>query len=95
MNPDTNKFEKLSELQDDIERQIDEAMGKVNPKLLRPDGTPVPKSWTIFTVGELVVIKNYSFKVVHIGESHILFEPVSIEEVSKIDKVNKKNRSYP
>ena len=44
--------------------------------LLRPDGSPVPKHWSIFTVGEQVVIKNYTFKVAYIGETAILFEPV-------------------
>jgi hypothetical protein len=44
--------------------------------LLRPDGTPVPKHWSVFRVGENVVIKEYTFKVAYIGESNILFEPV-------------------
>lgn len=44
--------------------------------LLRPDGTPVPKHWSIFRVGENVVIKDYTFKVAYIGEGNILFEPV-------------------
>ncbi len=64
MNPDTNKFEKL-------EKGL---FGDAN--LTRPDGSPVPKDWSIFTVGEEVTIKDYTFKVAYIGESVILFEPV-------------------
>jgi len=48
--------------------------------LVRPDGSPVPKSWTVFSIDELVEIKGYTFKVAHIGESHILFEPVKSED---------------
>ena len=43
---------------------------------VRPDGSPVPEHWSIFTVGEEVTIKDYTFKVAYIGESAILFEPV-------------------
>jgi hypothetical protein len=52
-------------------------------QLLRPDGTPVPKHWSVFKVGEQVVIKNYTFKVAYIGESNILFEPVGLVVVGK------------
>jgi hypothetical protein len=45
------------------------------PRLLRPDGSEVPEHWSVFTVGERVVVKNYTFKVAHIGESHLLLEP--------------------
>jgi hypothetical protein len=44
--------------------------------LLRPDGSAVPAHWAVFTVGEHVVIKDYTFKVAYIGETAILFEPV-------------------
>jgi len=46
------------------------------PILVRPDGSPVPEGWDVFAIDEHVVIKNYTFKVAHIGEKHILFEPV-------------------
>lgn len=45
--------------------------------LVRPDGSPVPKTWKVFAEGELVVIKDYTFKVAYINESSITFEPVS------------------
>lgn len=90
MNPETNKFESLTteslnktvkHLEDEVS---DEALkllqlSSSHSGLFRPDGSPVPKHWTIFAIGELVVIKDYTFKVAHIGESHILFEPVSLE----------------
>lgn len=50
--------------------------GKGDTQLVRPDGSPVPKHWSVFKVGEEIVIKNYTFKVAYIGETAILFEPV-------------------
>jgi hypothetical protein len=64
MNPNTNKFEPLLEA------------GAGLSQLLRPNGEPVPKHWTVFRVGELVEIKGYTFKVGYVGESAVLFEPV-------------------
>ncbi|MDD5542920.1 MAG: hypothetical protein PHX83_07065 [Acidobacteriia bacterium] len=61
MNPETNRFETLTPFAD---------------QLVRPNGEPVPKHWTQFTVGENVVIKDYTFKVAYVGETSILFEPV-------------------
>ena len=61
MNPFTNKFEPLLE-----------NIGQ----LFRPDGTPVPKHWCVLKEGELVVLKNYSFEVVRIGEGYLVLEPV-------------------
>jgi hypothetical protein len=85
MNPDTNKFEPLTDAdqlpkeQRAAAQKLLDAIGSLkagHSALLRPDGTPVPKHWSVFTVGERVVIKDYTFKVVYIGESNILFEPV-------------------
>lgn len=70
MNPDTNKFEELSEAASSISDKLQ------GISLIRPDGSPVPKHWSTFTAGEEVVIKGYTFKVAYIGESNILFEPV-------------------
>lgn len=69
MNPETNKFEILDEIRSSL---------TANTRLLRQDGTPVPDHWTIFHVGEIVIIKDYTFKVAYIGESVILFEPYNI-----------------
>jgi hypothetical protein len=77
MNPETNKFEPLHE--ESFRDKFAEEISKLedNISLFRPDGTKVPKNWTIFTVGELVEIKHYTFKVAYINESTIIFEPVS------------------
>ena len=87
MNPDTNKFEQLIEGKptiDKLKKAIEAGqMPDLSPSglvLLRSDGSPVPKSWTIFRIGELVVIKDYTFRVAYIGESNILFEPVKPDE---------------
>jgi len=78
MNPETNKFEVLSS----DTKKIADKINEYNPDtfvknvLLRPDGSPVPKHWSIFTVGEKYVINDYTFKCAYIGETSILFEPV-------------------
>ena len=92
MNPDTNRFEPLvmkderKEHNKDQEaardrRQVEAQLQKVAAKMLptdlvRPDGSPVPQNWSIFTVGELVVFKDYTYRVAYINESSITFEPV-------------------
>lgn len=63
MNPDKNMFEQLMTALD-------------KDKLVRPDGSDVPKHWSIFSVGENYVINNYTFRCAYIGETSILFEPV-------------------
>lgn len=60
MNPDTHRLEPLSTVMDE---------------LVRPDGTPVPKTWKIFAVGEIVEVNETLFVVAHIGEQHVLLEP--------------------
>jgi ribonuclease BN (tRNA processing enzyme) len=80
MNPDTNKFEQLhTALQTEVEALTLKAKAgieKASATLVRPNGQPVPETWTQFQTGETVVIKNYTFKVAYIGETAILFEPV-------------------
>ncbi len=68
MNPDTNRFEPLTE--------VTAHLGTVS--LLRPDGSPVPAHWCVFAVGELVSIRNCTFRVAYVGEAAILFEPAGI-----------------
>ena len=91
MNPDTNKFENLN-LPDGF---TEDSGGEFFRKLVRPDGTPVPKHWTVFSVDEEVVIKNYTFKVGHIGESHILFEPVGVPEIGPKQRHQEVLKSNP
>jgi hypothetical protein len=76
MNPDTNKFEALTE---ELSKKVDSL--KLPGQLLRPNGEPVPQHWTQFQMDELVVIKNYTFRVKYIGESAILFEPIGPSDI--------------
>lgn len=85
INPETNRFEKLFEVSKDTEKAnelVKKAIadGRIkdmsSPKLLRPDGSPVPDHWPIFSEGEEISIKGYTFKVKAIGEDYLLFEPV-------------------
>ena len=82
MNPETNKFEALSEEQS--VRQQDTYMQKqleqlkqviASDSLLRPDGTPVPEHWTVLKVDEVIRIKTHNFKVVYINEGTLVLEP--------------------
>lgn len=90
MNPETNRFEKLTELTENpgyeaqlaqrYEAKMAETLAKASPQLLRPDGSPVPETWSTYREGELVVVKGYTFRVAHIGESYLVLEPVAPED---------------
>lgn len=88
LNPDTGRFENLTEpefgqsdrmevLANEIEGRFDEVERiAASPNgLVRPDGSPVPNDWPIFSMEELIVIKGASFRVAYIGDTAILFEP--------------------
>ncbi len=90
MNPDTNRFEPLTEqlteplsaIEEEFAKQMKTAVEapyggftKSQAELVRPDGTPVPKHWSTFTVGNKYEINGYTFTCAYIGETSILFEP--------------------
>jgi hypothetical protein len=72
MNPDTNKLEILREV--GLGEKIGSALDCV-PGLVRPDGSPVPKTWSIFTEGEEIIVKDYRFTVVYFNAETIVLEP--------------------
>lgn len=84
MNPDTNKFEMLQSAEEAqregraLNREMRRALETASGKLFRPDGTEVPKHWSIFKVGERYVIEGYTFECKYIGETSILFEPAEM-----------------
>ena len=82
MNPNTNRFEQLvpQALEDEVEK-LKATLAGQSP-LVRPDGSPVPETWSTFSQGEQVVIKGYTFRVAYIGETAILFEPVGPEHLT-------------
>jgi len=71
MNPETNRFETL----DMTWRAMQE-----RSQLVRPNGQPVPPHWPVFSVGELVTLKDYTFRVAYINEGTLLLEPVRPED---------------
>lgn len=83
MNPDTNRFEPLTDAAGEKKPDPHEHPDKDPLALLRPDGSPVPSHWPVFAVGEMVVIKDYTFRVAYIGETAILFEPVGLPIVGE------------
>lgn len=91
MNPDTNRFEPLKEQQGEHNKtqeeqrrlqrmelaQIKRLFATQPPmSLLRPDDSPVPQNWSVFTVGERVVLKDYTFRVAYIDGVSITLEPI-------------------
>jgi hypothetical protein len=82
MNPDTNKFEGLfkisAEQQEELLQRTKVELQDDIDRLRRADGSPVPNHWSVFAVGENVVVKDYTFKIAHIGEGYMVLEPVGI-----------------
>ncbi len=80
MNPDTSKFEILHE---EISTKLHKIKNtKQTDQLVRPNGEPVPSHWSIFKVGEKVIIKDYTFEIKYIGETSILLEPVGLPDLT-------------
>lgn len=73
MNPETGKFEPLKATDEK------DGVGNFFRQLLRLDGSPVPRHWAIFSVDELVTVKDTTFKVAYINESTLILEPVPID----------------
>lgn len=95
MDPDSNKFVRLSQTSTDpagdAQEEIAQELLRMQAQMLKqggtpdpaalstlvlPDGKPIPSHWAVFTVGEQVVVKGYTFRVAYIGESTLLLEPV-------------------
>ena len=98
MNPETNKLEPLHEKAvRDLVKEAKQAQGSKmlesfkaqlegkESVLVRPDGSPVPKQWAVFRIGEKVVLKNYTFMIAGIGEHSLLLEPVGPVMVGQVD----------
>lgn len=81
-NEETNRIDLLSPDDTDAMAELQvrrEALEtEMRTHLVRPDGSPVPAHATLFTNDELVVIKDYTYRVAYINESSITFEPVGV-----------------
>lgn len=82
LNRETNKIEPVTEVDDAL---LAEKMARLqlqddafHPGIVRADGSPVPKTWALFKVGELVVLKDNTFKVAHFNESCVVLEPADL-----------------
>ena len=97
MDPEANKLVPLIKQDDDemadvVARFTD--MGsrfskKYRENVLTDDGRPVPRDWAVFNVGDERDIDGHRFRVAHIGEKHLLLEPVGPVVVKK-KIINKK-----
>jgi len=81
LNPESNKFEKARQITQEEFDKLSDQLSDMHSQLVKIDGSPIPKHWTVFKVGELITIKDYTFKVAYIGESNILFEPVRAGDI--------------
>ena len=99
MDPESNRFKPLTEaspkdVKKALQREVHNLQGGMTKmagtpdpealsELVLPDGKSIPSHWAVFTVGEDVVIKGYTFRVAYIGDTSILFEPVGIPIVGE------------
>jgi hypothetical protein len=88
MNPNTNKFEKVSSDEDtynqeEANKELLKILKSEQRKFKRADGSPVPEHWPVFELGEHIVIKDYTFKVAYVGETSILFEPIGTSNIKQ------------
>lgn len=90
MNPHTNRFEPLRppsaeeqlathiaqmhEYQRLLSKGYQGPSPVVQAALAREDGSPVPLTWSTYSVGEEVVVKNYRFRVKFISVTHNILE---------------------
>jgi len=85
VNRETKKFEPIL-TKDEIARagnpQLESA--PIGTRAFRADGDPVPNHCPIFTVGELVVLKDSTFKIVYIGAQTLLLEPTDPMIITEI-----------
>lgn len=79
LNPETNRIEPCKEAEGDLRMKLEKLQGMTT--LIRPNGEPVPKTWTTFEIGELVEIKGSTFRCAYIGETTVLFETVNPEDL--------------
>jgi hypothetical protein len=79
-NRETNKIDLLIKIDTaDFNKKLEILQlerDKYYPDLVNKDGNPIPKHEIVFKIDELVVIKDYTYRVKYIGETAILFEPV-------------------
>lgn len=85
MNPNTNRLEPLAEVGSAQTKELSDHFNQAKAliqqatgsTLVRPNGEPIPTHWSIFTVGETVVVKDYTFRIAYMNEGTIVLEPVS------------------
>jgi len=73
MNPDTNEMEHWLV---GPAHSGDKTSLALPEQLVRANGEPVPEHWSTYTTGEEVIVKGYRWTVAHIGDGHMLLEPV-------------------
>jgi len=83
LNPDTQRFESLDPVESEEKKKLLEelrdGLQTFLTDLVRPDGSPVPETWLVVALGELIEIKGHTFEVAYIGEGCLMLEPKAIE----------------
>jgi len=78
MNPETGELEPLTVAPE--AEALETKLAQIQGQLFRPNGKPVPKHWAVFTVGELVTVKDHTFKVAYMNDGALLLEPVLVDK---------------
>ena len=76
VDPETNRIVKC-EVPDEAQAMYLKNLEGARSDLVSVNGDPIPKYWTILKEGELVVVKNYTFRVAYMNDAGVLLEPVS------------------
>lgn len=76
INPENNRIEPCVETDEALAKKLADLSG-VYANIVKANGEPVPKHWTTLTVGELVVVKDYTFRVSYMNDASVTLEPVS------------------
>jgi len=79
-------------------RQVEERLEELTKgtgRLVLADGSPVPAHWPVFKDGELVTVKDYTFRVGHIGAAHLLLEPTGPLLVGQAERTVPDQEQHP
>lgn len=91
MNPYTHQLEQLvspeaASTLADLRKAHDRMFAAATTAgLVRPDGSPVPRTWATLTVGEEIDVKGSTFRVAYMNEQTVVLEPVTIREIGAVE----------
>ena len=76
INPETNRIVKC-EVPDEAQAMYLKNLEGARSDIVNINGSPIPKHWTVLKEGELIVVKDYTFRVAYMNDAGVLLEPAS------------------